>query len=238
MDNIRKVLDDHKMWLAGLGGERANLSDADLSNTDLRGINLSHANLIGAHLSGADLSNTNLSNADLSNTNLSDTNLRGAHLSHANLIDANLSDADLSDAYLIGADLGGANLSGADLIGADLSGADLRGTIIDHTTIGVPMACPETGSFHAWKKCKDKVLVKLRIPEDAKRSSAATMKCRADKVEVLEVLGADVGVSERGQIYEIGEIVVADSWDGNRWNECSHGIHFFVNRSDAETWAV
>ena len=55
MDNIRKVLDDHKMWLAGLGGERANLSDADLSNTDLRGINLSHANLIGAHLSGADL---------------------------------------------------------------------------------------------------------------------------------------------------------------------------------------
>ena len=158
MDNIRKVLDDHKMWLAGLGGERANLS------------------------------NTNLSNADL--------------------------------------------------IGAHLSGADLRGTIIDHTTIGVPMACPETGSFHGWKKCKDKVLVKLRIPEDAKRSSAATTKCRADKVEVLEVLGADVGVSERGQIYEIGEIVVADSWDGNRWNECSHGIHFFVKRSDAELWFV
>ena len=163
MDNIRKVLDDHRMWLAGLGGECADLIGADLSNT---------------------------------------------------------------------------NLSGADLIGADLSNADLRGTIIDHTTIGVPMACPKTGSFHAWKKCKDKVLVKLRIPEDAKRSSAATMKCRADKVEVLEVLDADVGVSERGQIYEIGEIVVADSWDGNRWNECSHGIHFFVNRSDAETWAV
>ena len=158
MDNIRKVLDDHILWLAGLGGECADLSGTDLSNT-----------------------------------NLSDT---------------------------------------------DLSGADLRGTIIDHTTIGVPMACPETGSFHGWKKCKDKVLVKLRIPEDAKRSSAATTKCRADKVEVLEVLGADVGVSERGQIYEIGEIVVADSWDGNRWNECSHGIHFFVNRSDAETWAV
>ena len=208
MDDIRKVLDDHKMWLAGLGGERANLS-----GTDLRGANLSDANLISANLSDAILSDADLSHA----------NMRGAHL---------------SDAYLIGADLSHANLSGADLIGADLSNADLRGTIIDHTTIGVPMACPETGSFHAWKKCKDKVLVKLRIPEDAKRSSAATMKCRADKVEVLEVLGADVGVSERGQIYEIGEIVVADSWDGNRWNECSHGIHFFVNRSDAELWFV
>ena len=121
---------------------------------------------------------------------------------------------------------------------ADLSGADQRGTIIDHATIGVTMACPETGSFHAWKKCKDNVLVKLLIPADARRSSATTRKCRADKVEVLEVLGTDVGVSERGQIYKIGETVVADSWDGDRWNECSHGIHFFVNRSDAETWAV
>ena len=163
MDNIRKVLDDHKIWLAGLGGECANLSGIDLRGADLRGINLR-----------------------------------------------------------------GANLSGADLIDA----------IIDHTTIGVTMACPERESFHAWKKCKDNVLVKLLIPADARRSSATTRKCRADKVEVLEVLGTDVGVSERGQIYKIGETVVADSWDGDRWNECAHGIHFFVNRSDAETWAV
>ena len=134
--------------------------------------------------------------------------------------------------------LSDANLIGADLSGIDLSHTNLSGAIIDHATIGVTMACPETGSFHAWKKCKDNVLVKLLIPADARRSSATTRKCRADKVEVLEVFGADVGVSERGQIYEIGETVVADSWDGDRWNECAHGIHFFVNRSDAETWAV
>ena len=180
MDNIRKVLDDHILWLAGLGGECADLSGTDLSN----------ANLIGA--------------------NLSDTNLRGAHLSHANLIGANLRGVDLSNADLYSTNLSDANLIGADLSGIDLSHTNLSGAIIDHATIGVTMACPETGSFHAWKKCKDNVLVKLLIPADARRSSATTRKCRADKVEVLEVLGADVGVSERGQIYEIGEIVVAE----------------------------
>ena len=25
----------------------------------------------------------------------------------------------------------------------------------------------------------------------------------------------------------------ADSWDDNCWNECSHGIHFFIDRQSA-----
>ena len=34
-------------------------------------------------------------------------------------------------------------------------------------------------------------------------------------------------------IYEVGKIVYADSWDENRWDECSHGIHFFIDRQSA-----
>ena len=33
--------------------------------------------------------------------------------------------------------------------------------------------------------------------------------------------------------YKVGEIVYPDSFDEDRWNECSHGIHFFVNKQDA-----
>lgn len=33
--------------------------------------------------------------------------------------------------------------------------------------------------------------------------------------------------------YKVGEIVEADSWDENRFNECSHGIHFFLDRQRA-----
>ena len=34
-------------------------------------------------------------------------------------------------------------------------------------------------------------------------------------------------------IYKVGKIVSSDSWDDNRWDECSHGIHFFITRDEA-----
>ena len=34
-------------------------------------------------------------------------------------------------------------------------------------------------------------------------------------------------------VYKVGEIVKPDSFDEDRWNECSHGIHFFINKQDA-----
>ena len=37
-------------------------------------------------------------------------------------------------------------------------------------------------------------------------------------------------------VYEVGEITHADSWDEDRWNECSHGIHFFLTQEEAEAW--
>jgi hypothetical protein len=33
--------------------------------------------------------------------------------------------------------------------------------------------------------------------------------------------------------YTVGETVTADEWDEDRWNECSHGIHFFITRDEA-----
>ena len=45
--NLKRILADHKAWLAGDGGRRANL----------RGANLTGANLTGANLTGADIFN-------------------------------------------------------------------------------------------------------------------------------------------------------------------------------------
>ena len=68
--DLKKILEEHLLWLNGKGGRRANLCDADLrcadlSDANLSGADLSCANLIGADLSGADLSNANLCDADL-----------------------------------------------------------------------------------------------------------------------------------------------------------------------------
>ena len=172
--------------------------------------------------------------------NLSGADLSGADLSYANLRDANLSYANLRDANLSYADLSYADLSGADLSGADLSDAKAN----EHTAM-YHLACPEEGAFIGFKKCRsyegEDVIVKLEIPEDAKRSSATTRKCRCSKAKVISITGIvtrqeyDEAFSQRDKrfVYRVGETVVPDSFDEDRWNECSNGIHFFVTKQEA-----
>lgn len=138
-----------------------------------------------------------------------------------------------------GADLYGADLSNANLRGANLYGAGLRGAKDPY----LPIACPDAGAFTAWKKRRDGRIVKLLIPADAKRCSATTRKCRASKAVVLEITGDDgatyetaVSLQDKRFIYEVGKTVEPDSFDEDRWNECSNGIHFFITRGEAEAW--
>ena len=212
--------------------------DANLRGADLRGADLSGANLGGADLSGADLRGADLRGANLSGADLSGANLGGADLSCADLSCADLRGADLSCAYLSGAYLRGAYLRGADLSGANLGGADLS---CAKEIPYIPLACPSDGAFIGWKKvCGN--LIKLEIPEDARRCSCTSQKCRCDKAKVLsvwnmrleeEVLEVVNHAYDQETRYKVGEMVYPDSFDENRWNECSHGIHFFINKQDA-----
>jgi uncharacterized protein DUF5758/pentapeptide repeat protein len=153
----------------------------------------------------------------------------------ATVAKANLNGADLSRADLRGADLSRADLSRADLRGADLRGAN-----------GAELAIAQTriigqGSLIGWKKCLNGVIVKLRIPEEAKRSHAFGRKCRAEFADVLEVIGAARGESSRGNafFYEAGQRVVpTNGFDENWMQECSSGIHFFITREEAEAYAL
>ena len=172
------------------------------------------------------------------NADLGGADLGGADLGGADLRGAYLRGADLRGAYLRGADLGGAYLGGAYLRGADLGGADLRGA---KEIPFIPIACPSDGAFIGWKKVNGK-LIMLEIPEDARRCSASGTKCRCDKARVLGITNLDgsdpiesiVNDSYNPNVtYTVGEVVYPDSFDENRWNECSHGIHFFINKQEA-----
>ena len=178
---------------------------------------------------------------------LHNADLRGADFHDANLLNANLSVANLLNADLSGACLLNANLRGVDLLNADLSGANLRGADLSSAknVPYIPMVCPEEGDFIGWKKAegnKDKVIVKLRIPSDAKRSSATTRKCRCSKAEVIAIYNLDG--TEEGEttchsdydnsfIYEVGKTVEVTNFSEDRWSECAKGIHFFINRQEA-----
>ena len=195
----------------------ADLRDAYLGGADLGGAYLRGAYLRGAYLGGADLGYADLRGADL----------RGAYLGGADLGDACLRDADLRGAYLGGAYLGVANLGDANLDGAN-------------NIPFIPLFCPSDGEFIGWKKVNDK-LVKLLITSDARRSSSTSNKCRCDKAKVLEITDLDgnnpissiTNYNYAETSYVVGEMVYPDSFDENRWNECSHGIHFFINKQEA-----
>jgi hypothetical protein len=99
---------------------------------------------------------------------------------------------------------------------------------------------PETGGFQGWKKCQNNVIVRLRIPASAKRSSATGRKCRAERALVLEVIGAEIGESQYKYapkvIYKKGKVVACNAWNPDRWAECGGGIHFFLTRYEAENY--
>jgi hypothetical protein len=160
-----------------------------------------------------------------------------ANLSRADLSGANLSGADLSGAYLSGANLSGANLSRADLSGANLSGANLSGAKNAELIIAQTRILPE-GDLIGWKKCAGGVIVKLRIPTDAKRSHAFGRKCRAEFADVLEVFGAEIGISKHDSKteYRAGERVTPDAFDEDWQEECSSGVHFFITKAEAEAY--
>ena len=214
-ERLDKILENHKLWLNGEGGECA----------DLR----------GANLKGVDLRNINLNNADLRCADLYSADLRGASLRYTNLNSVNLSGASLYNANLTGA-----NLNGANLYSSNLNNANLTNIKTNMYTIGYNLACPEEGSFIGYKKA-GKYIVKLLILEDSKRSSATTLKCRCDKAKVLDVEKIDTGEKIESTpsdydinfIYKVGEIVKVEDFDENRWYECSNGIHFFMNKQNA-----
>ena len=216
--------------------EEANLRGAYLEGANLRGANLGDAELRGANLGGANLRGAYLEGANLRGANLGDAELRGA-----NLISANLGDAELRGANLRGANLGGANLRGANLRGAELEGANLAGADYSEYTSFLSSQCPIEGSFIGWKKC-GRYIVKLKICEDADRSSSTSLKCRCSKAEVLEIQNMDGSTADiteicsnynKDFIYKVGETVEVKDFDKCRWNECSNGIHFFIDRNVA-----
>ena len=230
--NFKKILKKHKICLKNEKGEKC----CRTCRRDKDGNKIYYYTPLreGASIGG------NLRGADLRGVNLIGINLTGADLSGANLSNANLSYADLSGADLWNANLWNANLENANLWNADLTDANLKNIKTNTNTIGYHLACPEEGSFIGYKKA-NRYLIKLLIPENAKRSSATTLKCRCSEARVLDIEDIKTGLKVQAVnssydyqfIYRVGEIVKVEDFDDNRWNECSTGIHFFMNKDNA-----
>jgi hypothetical protein len=230
-DSIRLCVEDAasaKIALCCADLRNANLCNADLRNADLRDAYLCDADLRYANLRDANLCNADLRGADLRDVNLCNADLRNADLRYAYLCDADLSGADLSGAYLCN----------ADLRDADLCDADLRDAYLSNWKI-----VPPAGSFVAWKKGGNGEIIKIKIPAWARRTSCLiNRKCRAEFVVTLEITkeGKPVleccGGYDKNTTYRVGKCTAPDKYDPDERVDCSHGIHFFLTREEAEEW--
>lgn len=128
--------------------------------------------------------------------------------------------------------------------------AVLVNTSFDETNIGecegitnLPLYCPSDGEFIAWKKAYSyeehkSVIVKLFIPNDAKRLSGCGIKCRVDKALVLDIQSIDGKKhynSANSKYYDfkytVGEWVKPErEFENDRFKTCSSGIHIFIDR--------
>lgn len=229
-EQFNEILKKHQKWLNNEDdGKRAILTGVSLTRAHLEGVDLRNAVLRWSDLSAANLRFSNLQNADLT----------GAILSGVNLYKANLEDADLTNTNLTGAVLRDANLKNASLKYANLHMAFLCGA---KDIPFIPSICPDEGSFIGYKKVRKGCIVKLQILSDAQRSSGTERKCRCDKAKVLEIQTKNGKKSkfteipscfDKNFIYKVGEIVKVKNFDKDRWNTCSPGIHFFINRQEA-----
>ena len=203
--DLKKILDEHLLWLNGEGGSRADLSGADLSGANLFGANLSDADLRGADLSCA--------------------NLRGAYLSGANLRGADLSGANLSCANLSNANLRGASM---DQMIWDIhtvfyplqcpdSGSYIGYKKASGLVVELEIPADARRSSATSRKCRASKAKVLSITDINGNPAGGQVKSNYDP----------------DFVYTIGETVEVSDFDDDRWNECSTGIHHFITRAEA-----
>ena len=246
-EELNAIIQNHQHWLRKdvPGWEKLR---AVFINEDLHDLDLSCSNLNCAYIY-----KTNLENAQLHKASLFDSVIKYSNLNNADLSHSNLSFTDI-----VGGTLHHTNLCGTIMVYTLFKNIDLKDIYISDDTIFlhnefdsaknipfIPSACPDTGSFIGWKKVynKDKeYIVKLEIPKNAKRSSGTNRKCRCNKAKVLEIQNKDGSKADvdfvhsnydKYFIYEIGKTVHVNLFNNNRWNTCSSGIHFFINREEA-----
>lgn len=204
-----------------------------------------------------DLSNLDLQNMEFINIDFSGVNFSYSDLYNANFIVCNLDSANLSYTNCDNCTFKSVRFVQTDFTGVKVHDISLYHSTLIESDIKDSMICPETGSFIGYKVAcidiptfdnlksfKNMGIIKLEIPEDAKRLSPhfGISKCRCDKAKVLEIASVldsskhyDTAYSiyDKSFKYKVGETVSVEDFDDNRYNECSTGIHFFMSKEDA-----
>lgn len=230
---MRKIQREELMELLKIRdmGQKIELSDCLLDGLDLAGVDLH-----GIIFDRADFRNVNLSGA-----NMSECSAENAFFGGSILKGTDLSNAVLCSTDFRGCDLSEANICGANMHCAALYRANLKGIKTDDKTLNYHMRCPETGPFIAWKVCYGRRIVQLLIPADARRIQGTWDEIKCEKAKVLTIKSPDFTINydeahsyvNENFVYKRGEMVYAEGFTGNRFEESGGGIHVWLDREAA-----
>jgi hypothetical protein len=257
-EKFEKIMRKHSLWLKGdPDGVKACFTGADFRGADFSRVDFREVDFRGAGFTGVDFSEVDFRGANFRGTDFSRVDFREVDFRWADFIRVDFSEAGFTGADFRWADFRWADFSRVDFRWADFGGVDFRWVDFgeanfreadfgeanfgeaqwDYTTVGIHPAAE--GSLVGWGK-KQGVIVKMIIPENAKRSCATTRKHRAEYAYVLGVYNDERQVTVDNRwgrtTYTPGQIVYCHKWEEDRWIECAGGIHFFLSRKEAEAW--
>lgn len=227
------------VYFENISLENVCLEDIRFVNSKFKGCEIMDSDLAKAEFKDVIFEDVAFFHNDMRAIGFFNTQLKEVDIEKCAMLDCGFKSVSFEDVYIYSS-----NLDGSALRESNFSDVSLQ------NVFGTYSACPEEGSFIGFKKLCDKeryetLICKLEIPADAKRSSAFSRKCRCSKAKVLEILGMDnenkftipvkkgYSTHEPAFEYKVGEMVYPDSFDEDRWNECSSGIHFFITKQEA-----
>lgn len=259
-EEFDKMINEYKKWnkkylFYSYNYKQLYLNKYNLSNIKIKNKDLRYVIFSGCLLDNVVFKNCNLKNADIRyskfiNTNFVNCDFKNVNVKCSKIINTNFMNCNFSNGkFFDDCKFINSNLSTCNIKNADFDDSAFTNTIMPN----YPMTCPEKGSFIGYKKVCDinsykRYILKLEIPEDARRSSATNNKCRCDKVKVLEIQNLNGSIAKNiikarsiynnEFIYKLNKITREPKFNTCRWNECAAGIHFFVNRKDAVNYLL
>lgn len=250
--NLEEVLEENNKLISTCEHEGSPAIFSDFRARDFR---VSRVKLLDAVFRSFDCIGGSFSDAVLGTAIFTGCELRGVDFSKAIFDSCRFFNVVFVDCNFEGADIYHSHFHSCTFMHCDFRLAKFVDAFFDISEFVdvsnvpfIPMACPDTGAFIGWKKAlcyghEKAVIVKLLIPEDAKRSSGLGRKCRCDKAIVLEVQDLDgtrlsdaiaLSIHDNSFGYIVGRTVTPEKpFNENRFDECASGIHFFVNREEA-----
>lgn len=226
--------------------EDADFSDMNLQGHVFKDRDLCYANFSGANLKGTKFINCNLRNVNFSGSNLTDVVFSGPEtdLGNASWYDANVRRVKVEkDAYIDEGDFWGQAKNPKASTVEDPEAPPKPPKV---TGRKLPKNWKSQGYQTGYKRIiapdGTRVVATLLIAPDAKvvQPDGHTKK-RASAVFVLDIengVTAAYSSHDRDFWYFKGHEAVPDDFDSSRARDCSNGLHFFDNYSDARNYPI